>query len=999
MIASKNLENAIAMYDLYHTETLLDKIVSTDISFNNVIKIKFFDSIKNDSLDIERSVFPRFLIHILSKNKTLSYKINNGTIILEPRDKLEKIIMRDVTEDETKLIENCISILNNERLDIKDLVDLDGPSYVLIRYVIYSIILDYARYRKSFLDDTGKINFFDLYSSKTYLNPENRLDEKNLKDLVTLDVARHAFALGFYIPINVDLFEYIEKAFAGDSLVKDVCDLYEKSKLDEDNICAKAFMCAQYEELNSPILVNNKDVVLEALEAIKNDISYNDDRYIEYFKNKEKYYELVGNDKFKNICFDFINSYDLVRSSKGDTSMKDTKRSLVSEIKKIKDNDFREAISNPIEKESLFKDEEHDLLAAGGEEQARLIMDMMRERDELKKNAEEFARTILQKQRENKEILVAADEQARKIVELQKENEELKRMAEENARFIYEHENDDTESSIDELIRKIEARLQEIDKSEETFETSETERENLKAAAREYAQRIFDAERERDALKVSAREQAEKIFALQKENEELKRMAEENARYIFERDNAKYDDVDIEELVKRIEARLQEIDLNEETFQTSEEENEKIKAAAREYAEEIFKRQKENEQLVTAARAQAQEIFALKKENANLRRMAEENARYIYDQSKDSDRKDNIDELMAKIETKLKEIDDSQETYATSEDEAAKLKEAAKEYAELIYNKQKESEKLLEAARAQAERIIALEQENEKLKKLAEENAKEIFDSERRELKRDADEYARLIFEKQEERKTLLKAAESQAMRIIALERENEELKRLAKENAKNIFDRENRYREEISLREELDNTPITTGEVDKLYGLLNGLSAVEELDFAINHPTVMQQVNELKEKVNTYLVTHQNIKEESTSTNVVTDHDREELPLQSIEVIRNAYIESLGYAKEGRHTVISVEEVEGRYKVTLYSVKDDNDDVLTESFFEKEFFNEDIIRDLCEIFKKDAVIVASKIDNIPDGYQDYLVIDNLENAIKFMGIKKEIIEIAKKYL
>ena len=1001
MIASKNLENAIAIYDLYHAGTLLDKIVSVDISFNNVIKIKISDSIKKDSLDLEREVFPRFLIHILSKNKTLSCKINKENIILESRDKLVKIIIRNANDNVTKAVESYLSILNNERLDIKDLVDLNGPSYVLVRYVVYGVILDYARYRKNFLDDTGKINFFDLYSSKSYLDPQNRLGELNLKDLVALELARNAFALGFYTPINNDLFEYLENEFSGDSLVKDVCDMYEKSKLDEDNICTNAFMCAQYEELNSSILVNNKDVVLEALEAIRQGISYNDDRYLDYFKNKEKYYELIGNDKLKNICFDFINSCDLVQSSKGDTSMKDTKNSLVGEIKKIKKNDFKDSISNPIEMESLFKDEEHDLLALEGEEQAKLIMNMIRERDELKKNAEEFARTILQKQKENKEILAAADEQARKIVALQKENEELKRMAEENARFIYEHDSDGetSDSSIDELIRRIEARLREIDENEETYSTSDSERENIKAAAREYAQRIFAAEKERDELKVAAREQAVKIFNLQKENDELKRMAEENAKFIYNKEKDADREINIEELVKRIETRLREFDENEETYSSSDSEKEKIKAAAREYAEQIYNKQKENEQLKDAARIQAQQIFALQQENTNLKRMAEENAWFIFNKDKEENRSNSIDELVRKIETKLKEIDDSEETYATSNDEADKIKAAAREYAEQIYNKQKESERLVEAARAQAERIIALEQENEKLKKLAEENAKVIFDSERKEIKRDADEYARLIFEKQEERKTLLKAAESQAMRIIALERENDELKRLAKENAKNIFDRENRYREEISLREELDNTPISSSDIDKIYELLNALTAIEELDFAINHPTAMQLVNELEEKINTYLSTHQNITDGGVTTNTVTDHDREELPLESIDVIRNAYVESLAYAKEGRHSVINIEEVDGRYKVTLYSVKDDNDDVLTESFFEKEFFNEEVIKDICEIFKKDAVIVASKIDNIPDGYQDYLVIDNLENAIKFMGIKKELVEIAKKYL
>ena len=87
------------------------------------------------------------------------------------------------------------------------------------------------------------------------------------------------------------------------------------------------------------------------------------------------------------------------------------------------------------------------------------------------------------------------------------------------------------------------------------------------------------------------------------------------------------------------------------------------------------------------------------------------------------------------------------------------------------------------------------------------------------------------------------------------------------------------------------------------------------------------------------------------------------------------------------------------KYKVTLYSVKHDTDDILTEAFFDKEFFREDTIKELCDIFTKDAVLVASKTDNMPNDLADYLVIDNQDNAIKFMGCKKEIIEIAKAYL
>ena len=37
--------------------------------------------------------------------------------------------------------------------------------------------------------------------------------------------------------------------------------------------------------------------------------------------------------------------------------------------------------------------------------------------------------------------------------------------------------------------------------------------------------------------------------------------------------------------------------------------------------------------------------------------------------------------------------------------------------------------------------------------------------------------------------------------------------------------------------------------------------------------------------------------------------------------------------------------------------------------------------------------------DNLPGNIQDYLVIDSQDNAIKFMGCDKDIIERAKAYL
>ena len=83
------------------------------------------------------------------------------------------------------------------------------------------------------------------------------------------------------------------------------------------------------------------------------------------------------------------------------------KKSAVKEIKSIKNkkksdkDDFASIINNPIEEpEHLFTDSEHEELKKGAVEQAKLLLDVIKERDAIKKDAEEFAKTILEKQRE-----------------------------------------------------------------------------------------------------------------------------------------------------------------------------------------------------------------------------------------------------------------------------------------------------------------------------------------------------------------------------------------------------------------------------------------------------------------------------------------------------------------------------------------------------------------------------------------------------------------------
>ena len=104
-------------------------------------------------------------------------------------------------------------------------------------------------------------------------------------------------------------------------------------------------------------------------------------------------------------------------------------------------------------------------------------------------------------------------------------------------------------------------------------------------------------------------------------------------------------------------------------------------------------------------------------------------------------------------------------------------------------------------------------------------------------------------------------------------------------------------------------------------------------------------------------------------------------------------------YVKDGRHTVVNITYDDNKYRVVIYSVKDDNDDILTDVLFDSYYFTSEVIKEICDIYLNDAIIVASKTDNIPNGYGDYLVIDNHDNAMKFMGCPVEIIEIAKTYL
>jgi len=329
---------------------------------------------------------------------------------------------------------------------------------------------------------------------------------------------------------------------------------------------------------------------------------------------------------------------------------------------------------------------------------------------------------------------------------------------------------------------------------------------------------------------------------------------------------------------------------------------------------------------------------------------------------------------------------------------------AKEEFSSGVVFEPDDKEKLLHDAHEQAEKIMEILKERDQIKKDAEEFAKIILkeQKERKKLISDAEEFAKIILREQKEREKLEKDAMVQAKIIFELQKENELLKALAEDNAKSIFAKEMKYREEAKLREVKIDTPIKESDVERINSLLTALSNVKELDFAVNHPTVLQVITNLEDKIITYLVTHKNIVSEDTNKNttVITDFEEKKTPEELLSIIKNIYINSHSYEKDGRHTLMNISPTyDNKYRVTLYSVMGNNDDLLTEVYFEDNAFTEDVIKELCDIYSRDSIIVASKTDNIPGGKADYLVIDIKDNAIKFMGCKKEIVEIAKAYL
>ena len=299
---------------------------------------------------------------------------------------------------------------------------------------------------------------------------------------------------------------------------------------------------------------------------------------------------------------------------------------------------------------------------------------------------------------------------------------------------------------------------------------------------------------------------------------------------------------------------------------------------------------------------------------------------------------------------------------------------------------------------------IFLDFDKDKMAKDADEQARRILEveMERDQLKKDAEEFAKIILKNEIEYKKIVASAEEQAKRIIELEKENEELKKLAQDNAKYLFERDKKLQEEEQLREYIDNAPVKSQEIDKINNLLNALSEVKGIDFTVNHPTAMQEVLFLEEKIITYLTTHKNIvHEEDKIVSIEKEEMKETKPvIELLALIRNTYVSSHLFEKDGRHTLIELNPVDkDTYRVTLYSIKDDSEDVLMDAFFEDYQLTDNVLKEICDIFSTDAVIVASKIDNVPPDKADYLVIDNMNNAIKFMDFKRDLIDKIKEFI
>lgn len=308
--------------------------------------------------------------------------------------------------------------------------------------------------------------------------------------------------------------------------------------------------------------------------------------------------------------------------------------------------------------------------------------------------------------------------------------------------------------------------------------------------------------------------------------------------------------------------------------------------------------------------------------------------------------------------------------------------------------------------RVDEEKFFEIENENvnEEIKIGALEQAKELVEviKERDLLKKDAEEFAKEILKNIKENNEIKKDAEKQAKLIMELQEENDKLKKMADEQAEYLIKKEQFLEDEKELREFVNSSPVLSQDIDKINGLLASISDVKTLDFAVSYPTVMSYLGILEEKIITYLSTHKNVvKEHSLVDSIETEEMYETKPVvELLDMIRNAYDTSKILIKDGRKTLINLNPVdEDTYRLVLYSVKGEDEEVMMDAFFEDYQLTNDVLEELCDIFKNDTVIVASKIDILPFDRADYLIIDNLNNALKFMGCPKELIDRIKRYI
>lgn len=468
MIVNRELDEILTRYDNYHSSIIEDNKIEININFKTnkiidvIIVLKKKDEVQKkvfdfkDDFDFNSCILPKIVQRFFSKNNSTQIKELMGTnergnIIVTRTDNRESLIIRNCTIKVMKLIKKFESIC--KKTSANNVIELKLNDDVYEKYLNYNIALDYAKYRLDFLDSMGKANFFDLTTSKSFLEKENRNGEKNLDNLILLDIARYAYNMGIDTQIgkSYNVFDEIE-LYNNDEKIKELCKQFRKLDYTKDSIAKKALICAEYEKNNEIFINNNIKVINEAIEAAKSEVVYGNDNFLGYWDGRRRYYNLIGNDELVKICNDFLNSSRLIiinkKEEKSVVKMVFKKKpSLISEIKKVNGisrPDFSSIINDPVTvrdvSSSLFRDEEHDQLAQGAEEQARKLLEIIRERDQIKKDAEDFAKIILKGQKERNEIIKAAQEQAKRIYELEKENEELKRLAEDNARSIFERE-------------------------------------------------------------------------------------------------------------------------------------------------------------------------------------------------------------------------------------------------------------------------------------------------------------------------------------------------------------------------------------------------------------------------------------------------------------------------------------------------------------------------------------------------------------------------------